>query len=300
MPDNKPLTSRERVLRLINRQAVDRIPKGELCIDEDVLHTAGYPHGGFDELSGFIDSSGLDLITLSPEYPERPARLPVPSEYHWPDLSRWVSQTSLFTFAILDGAFEWGMRLFGALEFLPMMVRSSSTVQEFIDQVESINLSVFENLEAAGIDGIILADDIAASNGVFIRPSLLRSTILPSLARQVEAISSKNIPVFFHSDGDYSLVIEDIVGTGIAGLHCLDKNAGMEIGAVQGQLGDRVCLWGHLDIGDIARSSDPSFRAHLVEDIHLLAEQGRFMLGTTSGLFTGMDIHLLKEIYAAV
>lgn len=300
MPDNRPLNSRERVLRLINRQAVDRIPKGELCIDEDVVHTAGYPHNGYDGLCEFVDLLGLDLITLSPEYPETSARLPAPSEYHWPDLSKWISRTSLFTFAILDGAFEWGMRLFGALDFLPMMVRSSSTVQEFIDQVERYNLSVFEKLESEGIDGIILADDIAASSGVFVRPSLLRSTILPSLARQVEVISSRNIPVFFHSDGDYSLVIEDIVNTGIAGLHCLDKNAGMEIHAVQRQFGDRVCLWGHLDVGDIAQSSDPSFRANLVEDVHLLADQGRFMLGTTSGLFTGMDIHLLKEIYASV
>lgn len=300
MPDNRLINSRERVLRLINRQAIDRIPKGELCIDEEVFHTAGNPHSGFDKLSEFIDFLGLDIITLSPERPDTSARLPAPSEYHWPDLNKWINHTSLFTFAILDGAFEWGMRLFGALDFLPKMVQSADFVQEFTGQVEKCNLSVFEKLASEGIDGIILADDIATSNGVFIRPSLLRSTILPSLARQAEVISSKNIPLFFHSDGDYALVIEDIVNIGIAGLHCLDKNAGMEIHAVQRQLGDRVCLWGHLDFGDIAQSSDPSFRADLVEDIRLLADQGRFMLGTTSGLFTGMDIHLLKEIYADV
>lgn len=300
MQNNKPLNSYDRVHRLITRQSVDRTPKGELVIDKDVLHEAGYLDGGFDETLEFVQSMGLDLVTLSPDIPKDPARLPQVSEYHWADLRKWGTQTSLFTFAILDGAFEWGLRFFTPLDFLTMLVQSPDTVKEFVHQIEETNLLLAERLVGEGIDGIILADDIATQNGLYARPAILRNMFLPSLARQVEAIQTKNIPVFFHSDGDYTLVMDDIVNAGFAGLHCLDKSSNMEISAIQRRLGDKVCLWGHLDVDDIARSGDYSFRTNLIHDIHQLALQDRLILGTTSGLFNGMDIQLLKEVYSLV
>ncbi len=300
MTPEKPLSSRQCIYNLINRLPIDRIPKGELVIDPDVLMAAGYAQSGFDETLEMIHYLGLDLVVISPKYPTNPHRLPTPADYHWPDLNRWVQQTPLFTFAILDGAFEWGLRLFGLEDFLPKIVRSSDFVHEFIHQVETYNIKLFENLVTEGIDGIILADDIASSASVLVRPTTLRNTFLPSLARQAEMIQSKNIPVFFHSDGNYSLVIEDIVNAGFDGLHCLDKNAGMEINKIQEQFGDRICLWGHLVANDVTQSVHTSFRAELVDQIHQLSVQGRIILGTTSGLFTGIDTSLLKQIYSAV
>jgi uroporphyrinogen decarboxylase len=280
---------------------VDRIPKGELCINWDVIYsTAVSKKAGFDEKFAFIQTMGLDLVSLSPHYTDSLKRLPTSSECIWPDLSKWVKQTSLFTFAVLDGAFEWGLRIFGLQDYFLMLKTAPDSLRGFIRSVERLNLVMAERLEAEGINGFILADDIAYLNDLFVNPEVLRSSFIPSLARQAESLLSKNLPVFYHSDGNYSPVIEDIVNAGFTGLQCLEKSAGMDIRELQSKFGKKICLWGHLEVEDITKAHDPTFCANLVESIRELASHGNFILGTTSGIFAGTDITMLRTVYNAL
>lgn len=301
MNTNRPLSSRERVQNLIYHNVFDQIPKGELCINDDVFSSiAAITRGRFEEKFHFIQTLGHDLVSLSPHYPRDPKRVPSAEEYVWPDLDKWVGQTSLFTFAVIDGPFEWGLRIFGLEKFFTMIKKSPSSLEELISSVERLNMATVLKLEAEGINGIILADDIAYQSGLFVSPEILRSSFIPSLARQVEIISAKNLPVLYHSDGNYLPVIEDILNTGFNGLQCLEKNAGMDIKELQERFGEKICLWGHLEIDDVSQAGNATFLANLVESIHILASQGKFILGTTSGLFAGVDVNLLSTIYDAL
>lgn len=300
MIKNTPISPRERVQNLIYSKIVNGIPKGELCINDDVICSTACKQAGFEEKYRFLQSLGLDLVSLSPHYPCDLKRLPFSEEYLWPDLDKWVRQTSLFTFAILDGAFEWGLRIFGLEKFFIMLRKSPSSLEDLISNVETLNLATVDRLESEGINGIILADDIAHRNGLFISPEILRKSFIPSLTRQAGGILSKNLPVFYHSDGNYLPVITDIVNAGFNGLQCLEKNAGMDIKELQERFGEKLCLWGHLEVEDITQAGNPSFRANLVESIHGLASRGKFILGTTSGIFTGTDVNLLRMVYEDV
>jgi uroporphyrinogen decarboxylase len=293
--------SRELVKKTITGEHTGRIPKGELCITDDVIcGGAGCEPPGFAEKYAFIRELQQDIIALSPLYPCNLKRLPQSSEYLFPDVKLWVDETNLFTFAVLDGAFEWGMRIFGLQKFCMMLKDAPPALLGLINQVEKLNLGMVQVLEAEGIDGILLADDIAYQNGLFASPNILREIFIPSLARQVHKIATHGLSVFFHSDGDYRLVLDDIVNCGVSGLQCLEKSAGMNIAELQPRLSGRVCLWGHLDVDDIAQAADSNQCRTLIEDIRRLASGGRFILGSTSGLFSGTDITLLKAIYSTL
>lgn len=295
------ISSRERVQTVIEKGAADRIPKGELCInDEIVCRVIGCKQPGFAEKFAAVQSLTLDLISLSPDYPCGLNRLPDHSECLWPDLKKWVTQTSLFTFAILDGAFEWGVRILGFQEFCVMLKRSPLSLQELVSRVEKLNLAMVERLAAEGVNGIIMADDIAHQNGLFASPQILRSSFIPSLARQVDFAMSAGLPVFYHSDGNYRAVIEDIVNAGFRGIQCLEKSAGMDISELQRKFGQKICLWGHLDVSDITEVNSEQSRLKLVESVRRLASRGSLILGTTSGLFEGMDISVLSSVYKAL
>lgn len=290
---------REQVKALIEGK-INRVAKGELCINNEVVcSTLGCEEAGFDERYAFIRRLGLDLVSLSPQLPCAKKELPGAAEYSWPDLGRWVDETKIFTFALLDGAFEWGMRLLGLSEFC-CMLRSPLSVRDLTTAVEKVNLALVERLADAGIDGFILADDIAHQKTLFASPKLLREFFIPSLARQVDPIRSGGLPVFFHSDGNYSLVLSDIIGAGFNGLQCLEKSAGMDAAQIRSQYGDTLCLWGHLDVDDIAAANDVSRLREITKSIKDLAEEGPFILGTTSGLFGGIDLSLLKTLYESV
>ncbi|CAA7600957.1 Nitrate reductase gamma subunit [Acididesulfobacillus acetoxydans] len=91
-----------------------RVPKGELCIADSLIAKAlNCRVVGFRERYAFVKGMNLDIVTVGPVYPEQGKRLPGRNEIIWPELKEWIAETSLFTFALLDGAFEWGLRTLG-------------------------------------------------------------------------------------------------------------------------------------------------------------------------------------------
>jgi uroporphyrinogen decarboxylase len=114
---------------------------------------------------------------------------------------------------------------------------------------------------------------------------------------QAAVATGKNLPVFYHSDGNYRDFIPDIIEAGFNGLHCLDKSSGMEITQVQQHIGNALCLWGHLDVADATQAGDAKKLPDLVDSIWRLASGKKFILGTNSGLFEGMDLEGLRALY---
>jgi uroporphyrinogen decarboxylase len=279
----------------------DRVPIGELCIDKALIQqTLSCEKTGFEETFSFVSKMNMDIFTISPVYPQEAKRLPRPDEYLWPELIKWTIETPLFTFALLDGAFEWGLRIFGFRDFLILNKTSPMTLSRFIQEVEELNQTLIRFLAKSGIDGIILGDDIAYAKGLMMKPSVLREYFFPSLARQVTVATKNGLPVFYHSDGNYRDVIADIIDMGFNGLHCIDRPSGMDITKIQKEVGNALCLWGHLDIADTTQAGDAEKLPDLVDSIHRLASGKRFMLGTTSGLFKGMDLEGLRALYLSV
>lgn len=278
-----------------------RIPKGELVIgDSLVRQRLNCAQVGFPERLAFVSEMNLDIFTLSPEYPDPGTRLPQSEECVWPAIREWTTETSLFIFGLLDGAFEWGLRVFGFQEFLVLYRTSPATLNSFIQAVEGLNQSLIRLLAENGINGIILGDDIAFTQGLMLKPSVLREYFFPSLARQVAVAGRYGLPVFYHSDGNYHDVLPDVINSGFTGLHCIDRTSGMNIRQIQAEVGNALCLWGHLDAADAARAGDAKELPVLMDSVRQLAREHRFILGTNSGLFEGLEVEGLRRMYREI
>lgn len=297
---NENLNSRERVKRLIFTGVTEKILKGELLIEDHVVQKVlDCNYVGFEERKSFADSLGLDLMTVSPRAIDAGGQIENRAEnYYIPDLQKWATQTKYFIFAILDGAFERGIKLWGLEEFFRMVKASSSALQAWIQTIERVNLNLIQRLAAEGADGIIIADDIAFAGGLIAHPQSLKNYFIPSLARQVEEIKRTGLIAFYHSDGNYRKVLQDILQAGFDGLHCIDKNSKMDISQLYKEVEPKICLWGHLDVRDLEEAAqDPQkleLKKHWIKE---LASEHRFLLGTNSGLFEGINIQGLKMLY---
>lgn len=291
------ISSKERVRAAVGRRHVDRIPRGELVIDEELIRRSfKRDRIGFEEKAAFIKELRLDLVTLAPAYPAGPD-VPVRLESPLPDLEKWTSRTPLFTFALLDGPFGWGTRTQGYTEFLVAFSRSSfRSCGAFIEKVEQLNCGLITDLVDRGVDGIIIADDLAYQRGLMVNPETLREIYFPSLARQLEA-AGEEVPLFFHSDGDYSLIIPDLIDCGFAGLQCFEKTAGMDPLKLKA-LYPELCFWGTLEVEDLQRAHKSAYLERLLFEIGTLSQEGGFILGTTCGLFQGIDLEGLKAVYS--
>jgi len=213
-----------------------------------------------------------------------------------PDVERWAVERPFFTFALLDGICGWGVRTLGYTEFLTLPRSSPLSFQELCNQVTELNRELIKRLIDQGVDGILLADDIAYQRGLLFDPELMRKHLFPSLGRQVEAAKGK-VPVFFHSDGNYAEVIPDLIQCGFQGLQCFERSAGMDVDRLQELYRGKLCFWGTLEVDDLQKAHDPDFLDELTSQIQKTAEGGGFILGTTSGLFKGIDLEGLVAIY---
>ncbi len=153
----------------------------------------------------------------------------------------------------------------------------------------------------AGADGILIADDIAYRQSTTVSPTLLRELFFPSLARQVNGIAPLEVPVFFHSDGNLNGVIDDLVAIGFQGLQGIESAAGMDLARLKAAYGERVCLWGNLDPGDLFMDRNAEDLQKSVQDIIEGATGGGgFIFGTSSGLVGGMRPENINVVYQAV
>ncbi|NTW70970.1 MAG: hypothetical protein HGA49_01870 [Eubacteriaceae bacterium] len=292
------ISSRELVIQTIKRQATFKVPKGELVLDDEVIQKAlTCKTIGFEERSEFAHSLGLDIISLSPKYLHDQGEVSI--ELESMNVEAWTKKTSLFSFVLLDGAFELGMRVFGFEEFLSMIMEDPEDTLEFVERVERLNMETASKLADLGVNGIIIADDVAYQDGLIIRHQLFRELFLPSLERQVRAVSQKNMIPFFHSDGNYLSIMEDVIDAGFKGIHCIDKNCGVSLEELA-PYSKKICLWGHLDIEDLKASREEAGLNQLVGQMKETTDFKGFILGTNSGLFTGMDLHGLRNIYQTI
>lgn len=291
-------SSRQRVQRTIRHEATDRIPRGELCIaDAAISRELNRTSVGFDEKLLFVNQIGLDIITISPVFPHEEERLPCPVDSKWPDIEKWCERTSLFTFALVNGALETGMKMHGWAEFFKIIKKSPSILLSFIDEVEKLNISLFREVAQKGIDGIILADDVAYAKGLLINPKILREYFFPSLARQVEEIDRLGLIAFYHSDGNYQEIIPDLIDIHFQGIQCIERRSDMDTAKLQEAYGDQICLWGNIDIEDTVKARNPEDLKAITDSLNTLPRQKGLILGTNSGIYEVTDIAGLKAIY---
>ncbi|MBU1052628.1 MAG: hypothetical protein KKC46_02225 [Proteobacteria bacterium] len=297
MEQNLSYNSCQRVQKTIRHEATDRIPRGELCIADAVIsRELNCTNVGFDERLLFANQIGLDIITVSPVFKYGKEKLPSQGDSDWPDIDKWCNNTSLFTFALINGALETGMKIHGWADFLKIIRKSPQTLLEFIDEVEKLNVSMFKEVAQKGIDGIILADDVAYAKGLLVNPKILREYFFPSLARQVEEIKRLGLFAFFHSDGDYQEIIPDLIDLNFDGMQCIEKRCGMDTAKLQEEYGDRICLWGSIDIEDTVRANEPDNLKAITDSLKSLQKKG-LIFGTNNGLYEVTDIAGLKAIY---
>lgn len=296
-----PNDSKSLVWRTINRQAADRIPVGELCIDDAVVQAfTGISRVGFEQRRQVADRLGLDLICLAAGYgPLSDSVALLAADAVGLDAVRqWAGQTDRFIFVLLDGGFQWGLKMFGFQKFLTLVMRRSTDVTDLLQHVETLNRRLARRAADLGADGVVIADDIAYQQGLLLPPDRIKELFLPSLARQTDACHATGLAVFFHSDGNLNAVLEDIAGSGFDGLQCIESAAGMDLAAIKADYGQKLCFWGNLDPACLAEDLSAEAIDSRVEAVLASgARDGGLIFGTSSGLFEGMQPRNIERAY---
>lgn len=227
--------------------------------------------------------------------------------YRKPDISKvsgdllrkFKETTDLFVFGQIGGPVSMLDEMFDMEDYLVYCLTNPHEIRLISEKVMEFELEKAELFISSGADAIYLADDIAFNNGTFLPPEILESLVYPFYKDIVTAIKkTKDVPVFFHSDGDLRKVLDRIVECGFNGLQSLQPSANMDIASIKKRYGDVLCLFGNIDLDYVMTMASPQEVADTVKrTIDIAAPGGGFILSTCNTLVNAIPVENAIAMY---
>lgn len=141
--------------------------------------------------------------------------------------------------------FESAYRLRGFERFMEDLLERPALVDYLLDQLAAMLLRNAVTLAEAGVDVLVLDDDVAASHGLIVGPHTWRRFFRDRLAAAIAAAkeAAPGMAVFFHSDGDFTRLLPELVEIGVDVVNPVAPDC-MDAVAVRREFGGRLAMWG--------------------------------------------------------
>ena len=131
-------------------------------------------------------------------------------------------------------------------------------------------------LARAGVDILLLDDDVAMPNRLMIGPNTWREYFKPRLAKVINLAreESPHLLVFYHCDGNFTRLIPDLVDIGINVINPVQPDC-MDAIAIKREIGDKLAMWGTVGTARLWDWGTPDqMRAEVQRRIRELGPQG--------------------------
>ena len=187
-------------------------------------------------------------------------------------------------------AYEYLHYLRGMDQLLMDYVLNPDLVHRLARMVIDYKKRVVERAIEIGADIIVTGDDYAYRKGPMMSPDQFREFILPYLKEVVEVAHSRDVPFMKHTDGKLWPIMDDLVEAGIDCLDPLEPIAGMDIGRVKNEYGDRLAVAGNVDCGQLlCRGSREAVREAVKETIAKGSPGGGHILASSNSIHPAVD-----------
>lgn len=135
-----------------------------------------------------------------------------------------------------------------------------------------------------GVPGVLMEQDMAGSNGPMISPKMFREMCFPFLKERVEHIKQLVPQLILHNCGNNLPLMKMFIECGIDCYQSLQTNAGMEIGYLKENFGDKLCFWGGIPVEVLITGTPEDVRSAVATAIERGAPGGGFILGPSHSI----------------
>ena len=262
--------------------------RGEIWVAPEILSANGFsqsPKG----LSEMASSVGADICFFPWHHSLLPSDLK--------DLGLLAHHSSLDFALTVDGPFQCLSRKGNLLSILEEIRRRPLNLQEQLAKETEKIVEELRWMKEFGVQLVILCDDIAHKGGLYFSPQDFRKWLLPFYQILVSEISSDKLALGWHSDGDVTSVLSDLVNCGYR-FFSLEPEC-VDLLGFKRSYGHRVTLIGGIrTVWLIQKQLDRGMQQECLHEIKNLTEEGGFILASCCGLFNLESLPILKEIYS--
>lgn len=320
------LSSKERMLRVLQRQEPDRVPHFEWLIDRRVRE-AILP--GCPDPNEFAVRMGHDAVIVDPIF----AKTPLPGNRY---LSEWgyVSQQTAEEHGVevespigtladferytppdphapgrydaveqalatygdryavivhLNDVFSIPRALMGMENLLMAVAAEPELVQALVEMSVDINLQMAKEVVRRGAQIVYTGDDLAWNKGPLMSPRHFRALFYPGFCRVIRGFKELGLYVIKHSDGNLWPIIDMLVDSGIDCLDPIDPVAGMDLAEVKACFRQRIALKGNVDCASLMTYGTPEETAAATKEaLRQGMPGGGFILSSSNSIHSGV------------
>jgi len=283
------LTSKDRVLTAVRYQSTDRIPRGELLVEEAFLDRL-YPDMAdasyTEKMKRLVLDNCFDLVTVRVDSEATDGGLG--------ELSKWAAETPCFVMALVDGLFWKPEDPVSFEKFMLGIGKGEGQICDLIRIKKNRAVSLVKRCLDEGADGVIIGDDLAYDGGPFISPVDLEKRIFPGLRKIVDIITMRNRLAFLHSCGNLTRIVDLILSAGFNGLHGLSTFSGNDPLVIRQHTFKRLAFMG---IFEVDRLKPHEIEEMKREILGPLSEAGGYILGSAGGLSIQTPLDSFRALY---
>ena len=305
------MNHKERVFATLNRQPTDRTPIDCWLYQKQFVEKLAADYGPREQ---FLDEFNIDIFVGFVPYPNQLGRQVDVTELAEVDLGdprdpKWLTHTDWnYDFAginVMQALDEQGDKraiiahTWGIIEGTSTMLGIENCwlnlgmhpdlMMAWFDRYADWLCGLIDSLMAAGVDIITLSDDWGSNQTMLFSPKMWRRMIGPYARRVVQHARERGIYVNLHSDGYIMQIMDDLVDIGYNMLHPLQESAGMDPQTIKNDYGDKIVLYGSLDVVDgLLAYEGEALDEYITERFNIYAPGGGFIFNT--GHFVQPDI----------
>jgi len=231
-------------------------------------------------------------------------------QYQWPsvddlDLSKWDH---------FDKALPAGMKnilicgrimapvwmYMGTETFYYALQDNQELLEALFEKIGAIQLEIISRvIEHKCAGAILINDDIAHNSGLMIHPSHLEKFVFPFFKKIGALCAEQGLGYIFHSDGDCSAAMDQIVDCGFKGFNPIQPNA-MNILEVKEKWGKKLCLIGNINLDSTLTLGTPQdVRAEVHERIRTLAPGGGYLVASSNSITDYVPLENMKSMISS-
>jgi uroporphyrinogen decarboxylase len=131
-------------------------------------------------------------------------------------------------------------------------------VKDMFETTVDLVIAGAEEMMARGFqfDAAFMYDDLGYRNATLFSPAAFRELEFPSQKRLYDFCHSKGLPTILHSCGRVRAIVSDLIEAGLDCLQPLEVKSGMDLIELKREFGDRLALYGGIDVRAMA-NPDP-------------------------------------------
>lgn len=147
--------------------------------------------------------------------------------------------------------------------------------------------SLDESYILHGVDGVLVEQDMAGSNGPLISPGMFEELCFPYYRRRIANIKKYVPHVILHNCGNNLPLMDMLVDGGVDAYESIQTNSAMSIKALAELYGRRLCIWGAVSVEVLISGTVADVRRDVLRCFREAEKTEGFILGPSHSIAFG-------------